>query len=108
MTEVCIIGLSVMSSLAHQGMVITLLDNLATIDNADAVRLSNGGEAMSDQNGCLMLQDQVKPFLDLRLGQWIDTGGRFIQDDDRRILQQNACQCYKLAHLATHSEYYRQ
>ena len=68
MPKIRIIKLSIMPALAHQGMVITLLNNLATIDNDDAVRVSNRREAMSDQNGCPVLQNQVKPLLDLRLG----------------------------------------
>ena len=91
MPEVRIIELSVMAALTHQGMMIALLDNLATIEHDDAVRVSNGGEAMRDQYGCAVLQDQVKPFLDLRLGQWINTGSRLIQDDDRWVLQQHTC-----------------
>src|SRR5438270_18704 len=82
MTEIRIIKLSIMPTLAHQTMMTTLLDNPATIKNNDAVRVPHGREAMSDQNGCAVLQNQVKPFLDLRLGQWINAGGRFIQDDD--------------------------
>jgi hypothetical protein len=52
-----------MPILAQQGMVIALLDNLATIER--------------DEYGCPVLQDQFKLFLDLCLGQWINTGGRF-------------------------------
>jgi hypothetical protein len=48
MPKIHIIKLSIMSSLAHQSMMTTLLDNLATIDNDDAVRMSNGVEAMSN------------------------------------------------------------
>jgi hypothetical protein len=90
MTEVCIIELGVVPALVHQGMMITLLDYLATIEYDNAVRMPNGGEAMCDEYGCAVLQDQVKPFLDLRLGEWINTGGGFIQYDDRWVLQQHA------------------
>ena len=82
MPEIRIIKLSVMAALAHQGMMIALLDDLATIEHDDAVCMSNGGETMCDEYGCAVLQDQVKSFLDLRFGKWINTGGRFIQDDD--------------------------
>ena len=91
MAEVHIIELSVVPALAHQGMMIALLDDISAIKYDDAVRVSNGGESMRDEYGCAVLQDQVKSFLDLRLGKWINTGGRFIQDDDGRILQQHAC-----------------
>src|SRR6266571_8191228 len=90
-TEVRIIELSIMPALAHQGMMIALLDDLSTIEHDNAIRVSNGGEAMCDEYGCAVLQDQVKPFLDLRLGKWINTCGRFIQDDDGWVLQQHAC-----------------
>ncbi|GEM_PF-5327384 len=66
-----------MPTLAHPGMVITLLDNLATIDNYDAVLVPNVVEAMCDEYSYAVLQDQVKPILDLCLGQRINTGGRF-------------------------------
>jgi hypothetical protein len=61
--------LGIVPALAHQSMMITLLDNHATIENVDAIRVSNGGESMHDQYGCAVLQDQVKPFLDLCLCQ---------------------------------------
>jgi len=78
-----------MPIMAHQSMVITLLDNHAMIKHDDAVRVSNGGEAMCDQYSSPVLQDQIKPFLDLRL------------------VQQHLCKCDKLSLPAIHSECYR-
>ena len=80
-----------MTALVHQSMMIALLDNLTTIEHDNAIRVSNSGKSMCDQYSCTVLQDQIKPFLDLRLGQWVNTGSRFIQDDDRWVLQQHAC-----------------
>ena len=39
-----------------------------------------------------MLQHHVQPFLDQRLGQRVDAGGGFVQDEDRRVLQQHRAQ----------------
>ena len=39
-----------------------------------------------------LLQHHVQPFLDLRLGQRVDAGGRLVQDEDGRVLQQHARQ----------------
>jgi hypothetical protein len=55
-------------ALAHQRIMITLLHNLATIDNDNAIRVSNSGKAMCEQYGCAVLQNQFNPLLDLRLG----------------------------------------
>src|SRR5207248_8335219 len=66
MTEIRIIKLSIMATLAHQTMMTALLDNPATIENDDAIRVTHSRKPMSDQYRCTMLQDNVKPFLDLR------------------------------------------
>ncbi len=67
MPKIRIIELSILTTLAHQRMMITFLDNLATIKNDDAVRMSHGRKPMCDQYGSPVLQNQVKPFLDLCL-----------------------------------------
>ena len=75
-----------MSSLAHQRIVTTFLDNATTLQDDDTVGMANGRETMSDDNGGAVLQHQVKPLLNLRLGKGINAGRCFIENNDGRVL----------------------
>ncbi len=95
--EVGVVKLRVVAALLHQRGVIALLHNFAEVEYDDAVGAADGGEAMRDQDGSALLQDQIKPLLNLRLGERVNAGCSFIEDDDGRVLQQDARQGNKLA-----------
>jgi hypothetical protein len=77
-TEVGVVELSIMPTLAHQGLMIAFLNDPAPVEDDDAISMANGGESMSNEDSCAMLQYKVKSLLDLRLREWINTGCRFI------------------------------
>src|SRR5579859_3710797 len=95
--EVGVVKLRVVAALLHQRSVIALFHNFAGVEYDDAVGAADGGEAVRDDDGCTLLQDQVKSFLNLGLGERVNAGGGFIEDDDGRVLQQDARQGDQLA-----------
>src|SRR5258706_8995042 len=96
MPPIRIVKLRVMTTLPHQSIVIALFHYSATIKHDDTVGMADGGEAVRDQDGGAILQYQVKSFLNVCLGQWINTGGCFVQNDDRGVLQEYTRQCNQL------------
>ena len=84
--EVCIVELRVMTTLGHQISVISLLDDPTVIYDNDAVSVLDRRQPMGDDDGGPVAHDGVQSFLDLHLGEGIDTGRRLIQDKDCRIL----------------------
>ena len=73
------------------------LDNAATIQDDDTVGMANSREAVGNDNGGAVLQHEVKTFLNLRLGERINAGRCFIENNDGWVLQQDSCQGDKLS-----------
>src|SRR6266446_3177587 len=97
MPPVGVVELRVMTTLLHQSIVIALFHNSATVKHDDAVGMAEGGEAVRDQDGGAILQHQVKSFLNVCLGQWINAGRCLVQNDDRWVLQEHTRKGDKLA-----------
>src|SRR5712691_13153412 len=97
MTEVGIVKLRVVTALLHQCGMVALLNDFAEVEHDNAVGAANGGETVRNQNGCALLQDEIKPLLNLRLCERVNAGGGFVEDDDRGVLQQDARQRDQLA-----------
>src|SRR5581483_11610058 len=57
---------------------------------------------MGDDNGCTILQHYIKPLLNLGLGERVNAGRGLVEDDDRGVLEQHACQGDELT--LTHRE----
>ena len=97
MPEVGVVQRGVMPALCEQALVIPLLDDPALFHHDDAVRGFDRGETVRDQDAGRIFQDQVQRLLDLPLGERVDAGGGFIQDEDGRLLHQDAHQRHQLA-----------
>ena len=64
----------------------SLLDDLAFFKNVNLVRVLDGGEAVGDDEGGAVFHQAVEGGLDLALGFGIDRGGRFVEQEDGRVL----------------------
>lgn len=85
MAEVGIVKLSIVTTLLHQGIVTTLFNSTAVAQHNNAVGITDGREAMSDDNGGTIFEQNIQTFLYLSLGERIDAGSGFIKDDNRGI-----------------------
>src|SRR5690606_2615638 len=77
--------------------VIALLDNLALAQHDDTVGAANGAEAVRDEDGRGARENEVERFLNLRLGERVNAGGRLVQNEDGGLLQQHTQQADQLA-----------
>ena len=68
-----------------QFVVVAALDNVAVIQNHDAVGVHDGAEAVGDDEDRTALHQSVHAVLNQLLGTGIDGGGCFVQNHDRRI-----------------------
>ena len=74
----------------------TTLDNLAITHNENAVGIANGAQTVRDHKARATGHKLVKRRLDLQLGTRIDTRGRLVQQEDRRIGKHHASNAQKL------------
>jgi len=70
--------------------VIADLGNAAPVEHHDAIGVLDGGQAMGDDEGGAALAQGVERLLDLAFRLGVKRRGRFVQNQDRRILQQGA------------------
>ncbi len=80
----------VAAAAAQQLLVAAGLDDLARLDHQDAVRVHDGGEPVRDHDGGAALAELGDRLLHVPLGFGIERGGRFIEQDDGRVLDQRA------------------
>ncbi len=59
-----------------------LFDDLALIQDVDAVGAADGAETVGDDDGGASVEETFEGLLDLGFGDGIDIGGGFIQDED--------------------------
>src|SRR5579884_339375 len=97
MPEVGIVELRIMTAAQHKRVVIALFDDSALLKHQNAVGVANSREPVSNQDGGALLQDQIKPFLNLRLSERVDAGSGLVEDENRGVLQQHASERDKLA-----------
>src|SRR5579883_284210 len=97
MPEVGIVELRIMTATQHKRVVIALFHDSALLKHQNAVGVADSREPVSNQDGGAMLQDQIKPFLNLGLGQRVYAGGGLVEDENRGVLQQHASKGDKLA-----------
>lgn len=62
-----------------------LFDDLALIDDEEKIGVTNGRQAMGDDDARPAFQQLVHGFLDFDFGAGIDVGRRFIEDQDAGI-----------------------
>ena len=67
-----------------------VLDDLAALDHQDAVGMHDGVQPVRDDDGGAVLAEMLDRLLHLALGFGIERGGRLVEQDDRRVLEQGA------------------
>src|SRR5262249_33979722 len=78
------------AALAHQFVEAPALDDAAGLEHQNAGRVANGGEAMRDHESGTALHDLVKCGLHLGLRERIERARRFVENEDRRVLEECA------------------
>ena len=67
------------------------------LHDEDAVSVTHGTQAMSDDQAGTVTQHSRQPLLDQRLGFGVDIASRFVQNEDAlRVVNQRPCQRQKL------------
>ena len=89
MAEISIIKFRIMPTLLHERIVVALLDNFALAQHNDTVCAANGTQPVGNQDRSRLGKDFIECFLNLRFCKRVNTGGRFIKDENWRLLQQN-------------------
>ena len=74
----------------QQIVVQAALDDLAALDHQNGVGVHDGMQAMGDDDGGAVLAEMFDRLLHLLFGFRIECRGGFIEQDDRRILDQRA------------------
>src|ERR1700730_209705 len=62
-----------------------LFDNLSMLHDKDVLGISDCGQTMRDDHCCAAHSDVLKRFLDGNLCLIIDSGGRLIKNENRRL-----------------------
>ena len=75
---------------------IAFFDDGSFPQDDDAVGAADGAQTMGDEDRGRVRENQLHGFLNLHLGEGIDAGGGFIQDEDRRALNEDAQQAHEL------------
>ena len=75
---------------AQQIVVEAALDDLAALDHQNGVGMHDGVQAMGDHDGGAVLAEMVDRLLHGFFGFRIERSSRFIEQDDRRVLDQRA------------------
>ena len=73
-----------------------LLDDMAVLHDEDDVRVPNRGETVCNDEACPPLHELVKRILHEQLCTGIDAGGRFIEDQHRRVAEHDTGDTEKL------------
>ena len=78
----------VAAAAAQQIVVLAALDDLAGLDHQNGVGVHDGVQAVGDDDGGAALAEMLDRLLHGLFGFRIQRGGGFIQQDDRRVLDQ--------------------
>ena len=76
--------------LREQLRVRAAFDDPALVEHDDLVGIDDGREAVGDDDRRAAARDAVERLLDRRLGAAVERAGRFVEDQDRRVLEQGA------------------
>src|SRR4051812_27336702 len=63
----------------------------AVFENQNAIRVAHSREAMCDYERGATVPQARKRFEDLALGGGVEMRGRFVQDEDGRVVEEGAC-----------------
>ena len=78
------------------GMV-ALFHDLTVVDEADLIRILDGGKPVRDDEARASLEQMVQTGLQRLLGTRIDVRRGFVKNQDARVGKQHACERYQLA-----------
>src|SRR6188768_3069313 len=81
----------------HQAIVAAFFNDAAMIEHDDAIGVTDGAEAMGDDNRGALVQHDIESLLNLCFRQGINAGGSFIENDDGRVLNQHTSQRNELS-----------
>lgn len=84
----------------QQLLMSTFLNDVALVEDEDAVGVFDGGEAVGDDDGGAVLHEELEAGLDMGFGEGVDAGGGFIEDEEGGVFEDNADEGDELA-LAT-------
>ena len=96
-TELSIIEAGVEAVLGEEGGVVALFDDLALIQDVDAVGSADGAQAVGDDDGGASCSSRSQALLDQGFGDGVDIGGGLVQDEDARVGQDGAGDADELA-----------
>ena len=88
-TELKLIQVIIHALLRHQFFMGTLLNNFTVTDHGNFIRILDGGKAMGHNQGGAPFAEFIQCLLDQDLCGIVQRAGCFIQNQDRRILQEN-------------------
>src|SRR5690606_8670799 len=88
--ELGLVESAVDGAAGEQLVVPTLLDDAPGVDDDDAVGMLHGGEAVRDHEGGAALRELLERLLDGSLGLSIEGRRSLVQDQDRRVLEEDA------------------
>ena len=74
-----------------------LLDNSPTIDHHNTIGALNRAQAVRDDQSRATLQKSLHRLLHQSLAFAVETGSRFIENHDRRVLEKNTRDCESLS-----------
>ena len=74
----------------EQRLVRALLDDLPGVEHDDLVAELARGETVRNVNGGLVADHVVELFIDLRLGDRVERGGRLVENEEGRVLIERA------------------
>src|SRR5262249_38545762 len=81
----------VASALAQQRLVTPRFDDRPILDDEDAIGVDDGMQTMRDHDGRSSLAQVLDRALNLPLGFRIERSRRLVEQNDRRVLEQGAC-----------------
>ena len=88
-TELELIQVIIHSLFCHQFIMGALLDNFTVTDHGNFIRILDGGKAMGHHQCCTAFAEFIQGLLDQDLCGIVQRAGCFIQNQNRRILQEN-------------------
>ena len=68
----------------------SLLDDMAMVHDDDEIGIDDGGEAVCDGDDGAVFHQRVKCLLDKMFRGGVERGCRFVENENRRILEQGA------------------
>src|SRR2546430_2929496 len=89
--------LGVQACISEKFPMVSYFDDRAFFQYSDLINVAHGGQIVSNDDGRSAINQTIQRLHDCILRFGIQAEGRFIQNEDRGVLQENACERYPLA-----------